>query len=512
VVAVRMVQVPVHEVIDVVAVRDGLVAAAGAVLVIGVVPAAFVFRRALVGILAADVNHVLVDVVLVRMVQVPVMQVIDVAVMNDRGMPAARAVNVVMIRVLFADAGVLKAGHAGSFISRICVPYTRMDHLQRMNHARKSEIANYHARFRFGEKESLKMRVYNFSAGPAMLPVEVLEASAKALVDYQGKGFGIAECSHRGKEFDGVLDETISRARSLMGIPDNYDVVFTQGGASQLFITIPWNFMQGSADFVVTGEWAKKAAEAAKPYGTVNVLGSSESTGFDHIPTGWKPSAGASYLHICTNNTIYGTRFSQMPEHPTLIADMSSEYMSRVVDVKKFAMIYGGAQKNLGPSGVCLCIVRKDLYSRIPKSVPKLFNFQAIAEAKSCINTPPTFGIYMLLETFRWIEKQGGIAAIEKRNEEKAKLIYDAIDRSEGYYVGTVKDVPNRSRMNITYRLPSEELTDKFVKQAEKQGMVALKGYRTVGGIRASTYNAMPVEGCAALAKFMDEFRAANRK
>lgn len=355
-------------------------------------------------------------------------------------------------------------------------------------------------------------RVYNFSAGPAMLPLEVLEASAKALVDYQGKGYGIAEISHRSKDFDAVMDETKSRARSLMGIPDGYDVVFSQGGASQLFITIPWNFLQGSADFVVTGEWAKKAAEAAKPYGTVNVLASSESTGFDRIPTGWKTTPGASYLHICTNNTIYGTRWSTMPEPPVLFADMSSEFMARVVDVRKFALIYGGAQKNLGPSGVCMSIVRKDLYAKINKSVPKLFNYQVLAEQDSRINTPPTFGIYMLLETFRWIEKQGGIKGIEARNEEKAKLIYDAIDRAPDFYKGTVSDLPNRSRMNITYRLPNDELTDKFIKEAEKKGMTALKGYRTVGGIRASTYNAMPVEGCAALAKHMNEFHAANRK
>jgi phosphoserine aminotransferase len=341
----------------------------------------------------------------------------------------------------------------------------------------------------------MSKRVYNFSAGPAMLPLEVLEASAKALVDYQGRGYGIAEVSHRGKDFDAVMDETQRRARELMG------------GASQLFITIPMNFLQGSADFIVTGEWAKKAAEAAKSYGTVNVLASSEKTGFDHIPTGWKPTSGASYFHICTNNTIYGTRWSTIPEHACLFADMSSEFMARVVDVKKFGLIYGGAQKNLGPSGVCLVIVRKDLYARIPKAVPKLFNFQQLAENDSRINTPPTFGIYMLLETFRWMERQGGVAAIEKRNEEKAKLIYDAIDRAPDFYKGTVTDVPNRSRMNITFRLPSEEMTDQFIKEAEKKGMVALKGYRSVGGIRASTYNAMPIEGCAALAKHMDEFR-----
>jgi phosphoserine aminotransferase len=353
-------------------------------------------------------------------------------------------------------------------------------------------------------------RVYNFSAGPAMLPLEVLEASARALIDYQGKGFGIAECSHRGKEFDGVLDECIGLARKLIGIPDTHDVVFFQGGATQLFTTIPMNFLQGSADFVVTGEWAKKAAEAAKPYGQVQVLASSEATGFDRIPTGWKPTANASYLHICSNNTIYGTRWSTFPEHANLIADVSSEYCARPMDVRRFAMLYGGAQKNLGPSGVVMAIVRKDLYARIPKTVPGIFNFQKTAEAKSCVNTPPTFGIYMLLESFRWIERQGGVAAIERRNEEKAKLVYDAIDRRPGFYLGTVTDLPNRSRMNITFRLRSDELTEKFIKEAEKKRMVALKGYRTVGGIRASIYNAMPVEGCRALAAHMDEFAAAN--
>jgi phosphoserine aminotransferase len=353
-------------------------------------------------------------------------------------------------------------------------------------------------------------RVFNFSAGPAMLPLEVLEASAKALVDFQGKGFGIAEISHRGKEFDGVLDEAISRCRALMGIPANYDVLFVQGGASQLFTTIPMNFLQGSADFIVTGEWAKKAADAAKPYGAANVIATSETTAFDRIPTGWKTNSSASYFHICTNNTIYGTRWSTIPDHPTLIADMSSEIMSRPVDTKKYAMIYAGAQKNLGPSGVVLAIIRKDLYARIPKTVPGIFNFQKLAEAKSCLNTPPTFGIYMLLETFRWLEKQGGLAAIEKRNEEKAKLIYDAIDAASNFYKGTVTNIPNRSRMNITFRLPSEELTELFIKEAAAQGMIALKGYRTVGGIRASTYNAMPIEGAAALAQHMKKFAEAH--
>lgn len=355
-------------------------------------------------------------------------------------------------------------------------------------------------------------RIYNFSAGPAMLPLEVLEASAKALVDYQGKGFGIAEVSHRSKVFDAVLEETVVRARSLMGIPATHDVLFCQGGASHLFLTIPMNFLHGSADYLVTGEWAKKAAEAAKSYGSVNVIASSEGTGFDRIPTGWKVTPGASYLHLCSNNTIYGSRWSIFPEHPCLFADMSSEYLARAVDVSRFALIYGGAQKNLGPSGVCMVIVRKDLYSRIPKTVPKLWNFQQLAEQSSRINTPPTFGIYMLLETFRWLDRQGGVAAMEQRNERKAKALYDAIDRAPGFYTGTVTDLPNRSRMNVTFRLPSEELTDRFVKEAAQRGMVELKGYRTVGGIRASIYNAMPVEGCDALAAFMDEFRKTHAR
>jgi phosphoserine aminotransferase len=360
------------------------------------------------------------------------------------------------------------------------------------------------------EEIAMSKRVYNFSAGPAIMPQEVLEASAKALVDFQGKGFGIAEVSHRGKEFDAVLIETVSRCRSIFGIPDNYDVLFLQGGATQMFATIPMNFMQGSADYVVTGEWAKKASEYAKAYGTVNVLASSESTGFDRIPTGWKTTPGANYLHICSNNTIYGTRWSTFPEHPCLIADMSSEIAARPFDVKKFALFYAGAQKNLGPAGVVLVVVRKDLYSRITKAVPSIFNFQKHAEANSCLNTPPSFAVYMLLETMRWLEKKGGLAAIEKINEQKAKLIYDEMDRAPDFYKGTVTDIPNRSRMNITFRLPNEDLTTKFLKEAEKKNMMALKGYRTVGGVRASIYNAMPIEGCETLARHMREFHQAN--
>jgi phosphoserine aminotransferase len=358
----------------------------------------------------------------------------------------------------------------------------------------------------------MSKRVFNFSAGPATLPEEVLEASAQALVDYQGKGFGIAECSHRGKEFDAVLNEAIERCRSLLSIPDTHDVLFLQGGATQLFSVIPMNILNGPADYVVGGEWSKKAAAAAKgSHGDqIRVIASSEETGFDRPPTGWTADPNAAYLHVCSNETVHGHRLAEWPEHPTLVVDASSEMMSRPHPIHRTGIVYAGAQKNLGPAGVVLTIIRRDLYERIPKSVPKIFNFKVLAEANSCLNTPPTFGIYFLLETFRWLERQGGLAAIEARNAEKAALLYDAIDNSGGFYTGTVADKSARSHMNVTFRLPSDELTDRFVKEAAKEDMVALKGYRTVGGIRASIYNAMPVEGCQKLAAFMRDFAQRN--
>lgn len=359
-------------------------------------------------------------------------------------------------------------------------------------------------------------RVFNFSAGPAMLPTEVLESSAKALLDYQGKGFGIAECSHRGKEFDGVVDEAIARCKQLLGVGDSHDVLFLQGGATQLFSLIPMQFAAGkTVDYVACGEWGKKAAGAAKEVGAkVNVAATSEATNFDRTPAQaeWKLTPDAGYLHVCSNETVHGHRLVELPRHDNLIVDASSEFMARPHPMDRIALIYGGAQKNLGPSGLVLAVVRKDLYARIPeKGLPKLFSFKAQAENKSMINTPPTFGIYILLEVFRWLEKQGGLAKMEQINAAKAKLIYDAIDGSGGWYVGTIADQAARSHMNITFRLPSEEKTELFIKEAAKQGMVALKGYRTVGGIRASIYNAMPLEGCQKLAAFMKDFQAKNR-
>ena len=351
-------------------------------------------------------------------------------------------------------------------------------------------------------------RIFNFSAGPAMLPTEALEKSADALLDYQGKGFGIAEVSHRGKEFDGVVDETITRCKQLLGLGDTHDVLFLQGGATQLFTTIPMNFLHTSADYLVSGEWSKKAASFGKEIGKINVVATSESTNFDHAPSQseWKLGSDSDYFHVCTNETVHGHRLPAWPKHPNLVVDASSEFMSRPHPVGDCALVYGGAQKNLGPSGLVLAIVRKDLYAKQKKTPSKLWSFKDQAENKSMINTPPTFGVYILLEVFRWIEAQGGLAGMEKRNTTKAKLVYDAIDNSNGFYKGTVSVKEQRSHMNVTYRLPTEELTDEFVKTAAKNGMYGLKGYRTVGGIRASIYNAMPVEGCQTLASFMKDF------
>jgi len=351
-------------------------------------------------------------------------------------------------------------------------------------------------------------RIFNFSAGPAMLPTVVLERSAETLLDYKGSGFGIAECSHRGKEFGCVIDEAIKRCKDLLGLGDTHDVLFLQGGATQLFTLIPMNFDSNVADYLVGGEWSKKAASFGKEVGKVNVVATSEASNFDHTPAQgeWRMSEAADYFHVCSNETVHGHRLPAWPTHPNLVVDASSEFLSRPHPVKDCALVYGGAQKNLGPAGVVLAIVRKDLYPRQKKVPSKLWSFKDQAENKSMVNTPPTFGVYILLEIFRWLEEQGGLAAMEKRNATKAGLIYDAIDGSNGFYKGTVSVPEQRSHMNVTYRLPSDELTDEFVKTASKQGMVGLKGYRTVGGIRASIYNAMPVEGCQALAAFMKDF------
>ena len=351
-------------------------------------------------------------------------------------------------------------------------------------------------------------RIFNFSAGPAMLPTEVLEKSATALVDYQGKGFGIAEVSHRGKEFEACNDEAMALCKKLLGLGDTHDVLFLQGGATQLFTLIPMNFAHTSSDYLVSGEWSKKAASFGKEVAKVNVVATTESSNFDHSAPAadWKLDSSADYLHVCSNETVHGHRLPVWPRHPNLIVDASSEFLSRPHPAADCAMVYGGAQKNLGPAGVVLVIVRKDMYPRQKKVPSKLWSFKDQAENKSMINTPPTFGVYVLLEIFRWLDAQGGLAAMEQRNARKAAMIYDVVDQSNGFYKGTVSVKEQRSHMNTTFRLPSEELTDEFVKTATKNGMVGLKGYRTVGGIRASIYNAMPVEGAEALADFMKDY------
>src|SRR5262249_2941867 len=262
-----------------------------------------------------------------------------------------------------------------------------------------------------------------------------------------------------GKEFDAVLDEAIASCRKLLSIPDTHDVLFLQGGATQLFNTVPMNFLSGPADYVVSGEWSKKAASAAQAaHGEkIRIIASSETTNSDRPPPGWKADPAASYLHVCSNETVHGHRLVDWPEHPNLVVDSSSEMMSRPHPIARTAIVYAGAQKNLGPSGTVLALVRKDFYDRIPKNVAKIFSFKALAEAKSCLNTPPTFGVYMLLETFRWMEKQGGLGALEKRNAEKAAVLYDVIDGSGGFYTGFVADKAARSHMNVTFKLPSEE-------------------------------------------------------
>jgi len=355
----------------------------------------------------------------------------------------------------------------------------------------------------------MAQRLYNFSAGPAMMPTEVLEASAQALLDYQSKGFGIAEVSHRGSAFNAVREEAERRCRELLGIGDDYAVLFLQGGATQQFELLAMNFLHRHADYVVSGQWAKKAAQAAERHGRVAVVASSDDVDYSALPRGWQASDDADYLHICSNNTIFGTRWSEFPAHPCLIADMSSEIMSRVIDVSRFGMIYAGAQKNLGPAGVALVIARRELLASRRQNLPPIFDYQAHADADSCLNTPPTFGIFVLLETFRWLERQGGIAGIEERNAEKARLLYRAIDES-AFYTGTVSEPADRSHMNVTFTLPDEERTATFLAEAEAQGLLALKGYRSVGGVRASIYNAMPVAGVEALVAHMRDFEAAN--
>ncbi len=358
-------------------------------------------------------------------------------------------------------------------------------------------------------------RVYNFSAGPSMLPEEVLKKAQDEIVEYGQAGMSVMEMSHRSKDYEAIINGCEALVRELMNVPDNYKVLFLQGGASSQFAMIPMNIgnKNKKCDIVITGQWAKKAAAEAKKYITVNEIASSADKTFSYIPKLDKStfSKDADYFYICMNNTIYGTKFNELPDTGDipLIADISSMVMSEVMDVSKFGMLYAGAQKNLGPAGVTLCIIREDLIGNAMEMTPTMFNYQIHADNGSMYNTPPTYGIYIVKLVLEWIKEKGGIAAIQKINEEKAKILYDFLDSSEMFKGTVVKE--DRSLMNIPFVTGNDELDAKFVKEAKEAGFVNLKGHRTVGGMRASIYNAMPVEGVKALVEFMKKFEAENK-
>ena len=353
-------------------------------------------------------------------------------------------------------------------------------------------------------------RIFNFSAGPAALPQEVLEQAREELVNWRGCGMSVMEMSHRGKEYMSIQAEAEADLRELMGIPANYKALFLQGGASSQFAMIPMNLYRGkaSADYLNTGEWSKKAIKEAKKYGAVNVVASSEDKNFSYAPTqnAWKLDPNAAYVHYTPNETIGGVEIFWTPEtgNVPLVADMSSNILSRPIDVSKFGLIYAGAQKNIGPAGLTIVIVREDLLGETVKGTPTMFDYKVAADNDSMYNTPPTYAIYIAGLVFKMLKAKGGIAAMEKTNRAKAKLLYDALDASS-FYSSPVA-VENRSLMNIPFTLKDAALDDEFIKGAKARGMVQIKGHRSVGGMRASIYNAMPVAGVQALVDWMKEF------
>ncbi len=357
-------------------------------------------------------------------------------------------------------------------------------------------------------------RVYNFSAGPAVLPEEVLKEAAEEMMDYRGCGMSVMEMSHRSKAFQTILDEAEEELRSLIGIPDNYKVLFLQGGASQQFAMIPMNLMKNKvADYIVTGQWAKKAWQEAGKYGKANKIASSEDKTFSYIPdcSDLPISEDADYVYICENNTIYGTKFKTLPntKGKTLVADVSSCFLSEPVDITKYGIMYGGVQKNIGPAGVVIAIIREDLITGdVLPGTPTMLQYKTHADAGSLYNTPPAYGIYICGKVFKWLKKMGGLSAIKELNEKKAAILYDFLDQSS-LFKGTVRK-EDRSLMNVPFITGSEELDAKFVKEAKEAGLESLKGHRSVGGMRASIYNAMPVEGVEKLVEFMKKFEAEN--
>lgn len=357
-------------------------------------------------------------------------------------------------------------------------------------------------------------RVYNFSAGPATLPEKVLQTAADEMLDYKGTGQSVMEMSHRSKEYQAIIDECEAKLRSVMAIPDNYKVLFLQGGASSQFAMIPLNLMNGSgkADFVLTGQWAKKAYSEAKKYGKCNVVASSDDKTFSYIPKLDKSTFDpeADYFHICQNNTIYGTRFAELPDtgKVPLVADLSSCILSEPVDVSRYGMIYAGAQKNMGPAGLTVVIIREDLIGNARDITPTMFDYKTHSENGSMYNTPPTYGIYILKLVLEWIEELGGLQAMKLHNEKKAAILYNFLDSSK-MFSATVSGA-DRSLMNVPFVTGNDELDAKFVSEAKKAGFINIKGHRSVGGMRASIYNAMPIEGVEKLVAFMKDFEANN--
>ncbi len=360
-------------------------------------------------------------------------------------------------------------------------------------------------------------RVYNFNPGPSTLPVEALEEASKELVNYKGTGMSIMEHSHRGKDYEAVHNETIALIKELYKVPENFDILFLQGGASMQFAMVPMCFLRDGkkALYVNSGTWSTKAIKEAKILGKkIEVIATSEDTNFNKIPAipAIKNTGDIEYVHITSNNTIFGTEYKNFPETDgiPLIIDASSDIFSCPIDWKNIGMIYAGAQKNAGPSGVVIAIVRKDLYEREAANIPTMLRYSTHAKENSLYNTPPTFSIYVIGLVMKWLKNLGGVEGMYKINKEKAGYIYDAIDNSNGFYKGHAEK-DSRSLMNITFTLPKPELDEKFVAEAKKLKLIGIKGHRSVGGMRASTYNAMPVEGCKTLADFMKKFAAENK-
>jgi phosphoserine aminotransferase len=358
-------------------------------------------------------------------------------------------------------------------------------------------------------------RAYNFNAGPSALPLDVLEKAQQELVDFRGTGMSVMELSHRSKDYEAVHNQAITNLKELLSVPDDYEILFVQGGASLQFSMIPMNFLkpEQKAGYIMTGSWSEKAFKEAKLFGNPYELASTKDSNYNRIPklNEIQYNTDDAYLHLTSNNTIFGTEWKEYPTitDVPLIADMSSDILSTPFDVSKFSLIYAGAQKNLGPSGVTVVIIRKELIEKANPNIPTMLKYSTHAKNNSLYNTPPTFGIYMLGEVLNWAKEIGGITEIAKRNEVKAKLIYDAIDESNGFYVGHAEK-ESRSLMNITFRLKDEELEKKFLAEAKQEGFIGVNGHRSVGGCRASVYNAVPYEACKAFREFMLQFQKVN--